>query len=127
MSKRRDYRGYRDLLVYQKAFRLALEIFDESRDFPRQEQYSLTDQLRRSSRSIVVNIAEAWKKRRYPKAFISKLSDCSAEQAETTVWLDFCLHHKYLPADRHEYFQSAYDEIGAMLHGMMDKPEKFLQ
>jgi four helix bundle protein len=83
------YHGYRDLKVYQLAYQLALEIHEITKSFPKEEKYSLTDQIRRSSRSIPTNLAEAWKKRRYEKAFISKLIDCAGEAGETEVWLDF--------------------------------------
>jgi len=82
-------RGHRDLKVYQTAYKLAMEIFHLSRGFPREELYSLTDQIRRSSRSVAANIAEGFRKRRYPNHFISKLTDCDAEATETQVWLDF--------------------------------------
>lgn len=83
-----EYRGFRDLKVYQKSYKAALEIFAISKTFPREEQYSLTDQIRRSSRSVPANIAEAWKKRRYSKLFVSKLIESSGEASETEVWLD---------------------------------------
>ncbi len=85
-------KGFRDLIVYQKAFDVAYQIFVFSKEFPKDEKYSLTDQIRRSSRSIAANIAEAWAKKIYPKAFISKLSDSLAEEFETEVWLDFCFN-----------------------------------
>ena len=94
------YRGYRDLHIYQLAYTLAMEIFQETRSFPPEEKHSLTDQIRRSSRSIPTNLAEAWKKRNYEKAFVSKLVDCSSEAAETEVWLDFPRDCGYLEEDR---------------------------
>lgn len=84
-------RTHRDLTVYQKAFDAALKIFEISKQFPKEETYSLTDQIRRSSRSVCSNLAEAWRKRRYEGAFISKLSDCEGEAAETQVWLEFAV------------------------------------
>ena len=84
----KEYRGYRDLLVFQKAYKLSLEVFKLTLQFPKEEKYSLTDQIRRSSRSIPANIAESWPKRIYPKMFINKLTDSLSEQAETEVWLD---------------------------------------
>lgn len=100
------YRGYKDLKVYQLAYALAMDIFQETKRFPPDERYSLTDQLRRSSRSITANLAEAWKKRKYEKAFVSKLVDCSGEAAEVEVWLDLSLDCGYLPKEKHEHFVS---------------------
>lgn len=119
------YNGYRDLKVYMLAYKLAREIFEETKRFPADEKFSLSDQIRRSSRSIPANIAEAWKKRRYPKLFISKLIDCAGEAGETEVWLDFARDAKYVSAEKYIYFTSNYDEINRMLYGMIDKPEKF--
>lgn len=88
MPKAQKYRGFKDLKIYQLAYKLAMEIFEESKMFPREEKYSLTGQIRRSSRSVPANIAEAWKKRKYKKAFVSKLIDAFAEAGETEVWLE---------------------------------------
>ena len=118
-------RGYRDLKVYQLAYKLAMEIFNESKAFPKEERYSLTDQIRRSSRSIAANIAEAFRKRRYPNMFVNKLSDSDAETAETQVWLDFSRDCGYLPQERHRELTEGYEEVGRMLGSMMATPEKF--
>ena len=126
MDKRREYRGYRDLAVYQLSYKLALRIHEITKSFPKEERYALTDQIRRSSRAIPAIIAEAWKKRRYPKAFVSKLSDASAEQAEVTVWLDFSKDFVYLKDVDYEELIAGYDEVGAMLHSMMESPRKFV-
>jgi len=91
-------RTFKDLIVHQKAFEQAMKIFEMTKGFPRIEQYSLTDQIRRSSRSVCVNIGEAWRKIRYPAHFVSKLTDADAEAMETMVWLDFSLHCCLLPA-----------------------------
>jgi four helix bundle protein len=120
-----DYRGYRDLKVYQLAYELAMEVFRETKSFPIEERYSLVDQLRRASRSIPVNIAEAWKKRKYEKMFVSKLVDCSGEAAEVEVWLDFSLDCAYLPKEKHDHFFGKYDEVNRMLYSMINQPEKF--
>jgi four helix bundle protein len=96
------YRGYRDLKVYQLAYTVALEIHKITKAFPAEEKYSLVDQMRRSSRSVTANLAEAWKKRRYEKAFISKLTDCASEAGETEVWLDFSKDLGYLSVDQHD-------------------------
>jgi len=121
----KQYNGYKDLKVYQRAYKLAMDIFYETKTFPAEEKYSLTDQIRRSSRSIPANIAEAWKKRRYSKMFISKLIDCAGEAGETEVWLDFAKDTSYLSIEKHEYFLSSYNEINRMLYSMIHKPEKF--
>ena len=118
-------RGHRDLKVYQLAYKLAMEIFYESKAFPKEERYSLTDQIRRSSRSVAANLAEAFRKRRYPNMFISKLFDSDAEATETQVWLDFCLDCGYLSRERHEQLIKGYEEVGKMLGGMIATPEKF--
>src|SRR5689334_9639858 len=90
-------RKHTDLDVYNRAFRAAMKIFEQSRKFPREERYSLTDQIRRSSRSICSNLAEAWRKRRYEAAFIAKLGDSEAEAAETQSWIQFAVECQYLP------------------------------
>jgi four helix bundle protein len=120
-----QYRGYKDLKVYKHSYELAMELFKETKRFPVEEKFSLTDQMRRSSRSIPANIAEAWKKRIYPKLFVSKLIDCAGEAGETEVWLDFAVDSKYLSVDRHNYFSNGYDEINRMLNSMINSPEKF--
>ena len=126
MSKGR-YRGYRDLKVYQLAYELALKIQEITKTFPKEEKYSLVDQIRRSSRSVPTNLAEAWKKRRYEKAFISKLIDCAGEAGETEVWLDFSKDFGYLNENKYSELIDKYDEVNRMLYGMMDKSEKFCQ
>ena len=119
------YNGYKDLKVYQLAYKLAIEIFEATKQFPPEERYSLTDQMRRSSRSIPANIAEAWKKRRYSKLFASKLIDCAGEAGETEVWLDFAKDAGYISTEKYFYFTESYDEVNRMLFSMIDKPEKF--
>ena len=91
--------SHRDLEVYRKGFDAAMEIFEFSKKFPKEETYSLTDQVRRASRSVCANLAEAWRKRRYQAAFVSKLSDSETEAAETQVWLEFAVKCGYLPRD----------------------------
>ncbi len=119
------YRGYRDLKVYQLAYKLAMELFHETHAFPKDEKYSLVDQIRRSSRSVPANIAEAWKKRDYPKVFVHKISDAAGEATETEVWLDFSYDCTYMKKKQYEYYRQGYDEINRMLHRMMSNPEKF--
>ena len=118
-------RGYRDLKVYQLAYKLAMEIFHLSKTFPKEEIYSLTDQIRRSSRSVAANLAEGFRKRRYPNMFVSKLTDCDAEGAETQVWLDFAFDCGYLSKKNRDRLTSGYEEVGRMLSGMMANPERF--
>ena len=118
-------KNYRDLNVYQLAFKSAMRIFELSKKWPKEERYSLTDQIRRSSRSICENIAEAWRKRRYPAHFVSKLSDSDAESAETEVWLDFAFHCGYLEKKDHTELRDDYDHICRMLTTMMNDPESW--
>jgi len=120
-----NYRGYKDLKVFQLSYKLALEIFQATKSFPSEEKFSLTDQIRRSSRSITANIAEAWKKRIYPKMFVSKIVDAAGEAGETEVWLDISKDSGYLSIEKYEDLISAYDEVNRMLFGMVEKPEKF--
>ena len=119
------YRGYRDLKVYRMGYQLALDIHEITKSFPIEERYSLVDQIRRSSRSIPANIAEAWKKRRYQKMFISKIIDAAGEAGETEVWLDFSRDLKYLKEDKYQELMNKYDEVNRMLYGMVDKADKF--
>jgi len=119
------YKGFRDLIVYQLAYRLAVEVFEITKSFPKEEKYSLTDQIRRSSRSVTSNIAEAWSRRKYPKSFVNKLIDALGEADESTVWLDFSKDFNYLDNERHSYFIAKYEEICKMLYSMIDKPDKF--
>jgi four helix bundle protein len=112
-----------DLDVYRKAFDVAMEAFHVSKAFPKEETYSLTDQMRRSSRSVCANLAEAWRKRRYEAAFISKLSDAESEAAETQVWLEFAVKCEYLDRDRAAHFYQTYDEVLRMLVSMINSPQ----
>ena len=118
--------GHRDLKVYQFAYKLAMEIFHLSKKFRREEIYSLTDQIRRSSRSVAANIGEGFRKRRYPNHFVSKLTDCDAEATETQVWIDFAFDCGYLSLENHEHLTQGYEEVGKMLFGMMAEPTKFV-
>lgn len=114
---------HQELDVYKKAFDLAIRIFDLSKNFPREETYSLTDQIRRSSRSICSNLAEAWRKRRYEAAFASKLSDAEGEAAETQTWLEFSVRCGYLERAIGKELFMAYDETIAMLVSMINQPQ----
>jgi len=102
-----------------------MEIFHESRKFPHEERYSLTDQIRRSSRSVPANISEGYRKKHYPKMFVSKLADADGEATETQVWLDFAHACGYLSEDRQLELRRGYEEVGRMLGGMITHPEKF--
>lgn len=121
----KEYKGFKDLIVYQLSYKLALEIFEITKTFPKEEKFSLVDQIRRSSRSIPSNIGEAWSKRRYPKFFVSKLIDADGEGSETTVWLDFSKDFGYLKLEKYEYFVAKYTEVSKMLNSMINKTEKF--
>ena len=125
MENSRVYRGFRDLRVYQLSFQLALDVFEISKSFPKEEKYALTDQLRRSSRAVDAIIAEAWAHRKYPKSFVSKLIDLKGEAAETEVWIDFATAHNYITGERQKSFIDSYDEIGRMLNSIITHPEKF--
>ncbi|NOQ25983.1 MAG: four helix bundle protein [Bacteroidales bacterium] len=114
-----------DLNVYQMAFKTALEIYEFSKTFPKEEKYSLTDQIRRSSRSVCANLAEAFRKRRYPKAFIAKLSDSEGEAAETQVWLEFSLNHNYINKVDFEKLNQDYNNIIGKLVIMSNQSEKW--
>ncbi len=119
-------RTHCELEVYRKAFEAAMRIFELSKGFPKEEIYSLTDQMRRASRSVCGNIAEAWRKRRYEGAFVSKLSDAETEAAETQVWLEFAVKCGYLPRDDGRTLYSTYDEILRTLVGMINHPETWI-
>jgi len=117
---------YKDLIVYQKAYKLAMDIFEESKKFPSEEKFSLTDQVRRSSRSVCANLAEAYRKRRYKAHFTSKLSDSETENTETEVWLNFSIDCKYLIQKKNADFISRNTEVGKMLWNMINNPDKFI-
>jgi len=116
----------KELKVYQFAFDAARTIFQMSKKFPKEETYSLTDQIRRSSRSVCANIGEGYRKRIYPKHFTSKMTDADGEATETSIWLDFALDCGYISAEEHAPLQGMYDEIGRMLNSMANNPERFL-
>jgi len=116
---------FKKLLAYQKAFDLAMSIFEISKTFPKEETYSLTDQIRRSSRSVNANISESYRKRRYSKHFISKLTDADGENSETSTWLDFALACKYISIEQHKSLSNQSIEIGKLINYMINNPEKF--
>jgi four helix bundle protein len=119
-------RGHRDLKVYQLAYKLAMQIFHESKCFPSEERYSLTDQIRRSSRSVTSNIAEGYRKRQYRNAFLSKMADADGEGAETQVWIDFARDCSYWSPELACQLTTGYEEVGRMLGSMIAQPDKFV-
>lgn len=123
MPEKKFVETFRELEVYKSAFKAALEIYDLSKSFPPEERYSLTSQVRDSSRSVCSAIAEAWGKRRYPKHFASKLTDSLSEAFETTCWLDFALNHTYIDERIYSDFIGRYKRICAQLNKMIDNPE----
>ncbi|HEY3402291.1 MAG TPA: four helix bundle protein [Ohtaekwangia sp.] len=120
-----EAKTFKDLTVYKKAFGLAMDIFEASKSFPKEEKYSLTDQIRRSSRSVAVCIAEAYRKRNYEAYFVSKTSDADMENSETRVWLDFALSCQYLNQELKERLESNSAEIGRLLNHMIENPAKY--
>lgn len=116
----------KELEVYKKAYKLAMEIFEISKLFPNEEKYALTSQIRRSSRSVCLNLREAWAKRRYEAHFINKLTDCDGENSETDSSLDFTLDCNYISLEKHRELTIKSKEIGRMLGAMLNNPETFL-
>ena len=125
MNKRRDIKHFRDLEVYQRAFKAAMRIYQLTKTFPPEERYSLVDQIRRASRSVCSNLAEAWRKRRYVAVFKNKVTDSMQEASETQCWLEFSLACGYMDQDAFENLDAEYEEIIAMLSSMEIKAEKF--
>ena len=118
-------RSHEELQVFQLAFQASMKIFELSKNFPKEEKYSLTDQIRRSSRSVCANLAEAFRKRKYPKYFVSKLMDCEGEAAETQVWLLYALKCGYIEANVKEELNDKYNQILGKLVVMGQYPEKW--
>lgn len=116
---------YQDLLLYKKSFSLAMEIFAVTKLFPKEERYSLTDQIRRSSRSVNICTIEAYRKRRYPNHFVSKLTDADMENSETQGWLEFSLACEYINREQYDGLLIQSNEIGRILQYMMTNPGKF--
>jgi len=117
--------NFKETTIYKKAFSLAMEIFDISKSFPKEEKYSLTDQVRRSSRSVCANLAEPYRKKRYPAHFVSKLTDCDAENSETNVWIDFAFACQHINQETKVSLSEKSDEVGRLLHHMINNPEKY--
>ncbi len=118
-DRKKVIRRHTDLAVYQRSFELAMNLFALSKHFPAEERYSLTGQVRRSSRSVSANITEAWRNRRYPAAFVAKLTDAEAEAAETQTWIAFAKECEYLAADEATSLHNAYDQLLGMLITMI--------
>jgi four helix bundle protein len=117
--------NFKQTKVYKLAFEQAMEIFSVTKGFPKEETYSLIDQIRRSSRSVCANLAEAYRKKIYPANFVSKITDCDAENSETGVWLDFSLASSYLNSEQHSILISRNEEIGRLLSHMRNNPDKY--
>ncbi|MEA2083614.1 MAG: four helix bundle protein [Thermodesulfobacteriota bacterium] len=121
-----NIRHYRELRVYQNAMAAAMNIFEITKAFPTEEKYSMVDQMRRSSRSVCANLAEAWRKRRYRAAFIAKLSDAESEACETQVWIEFALRCKYINQKTSNSLDNAYDQVIGQLVKMIQEADKWL-
>ncbi len=117
---------FKNLIAYKKAFSLAMDIFEITKLFPKEEKYSLVDQIRRSSRSVCACIGEAYRKRQYKAHFVAKISDADMENSETQVWLDFAISCGYLNKETHSELINKSHEIGRLLNSMIQKPEKYL-
>ncbi len=117
--------SFRDLTVYKKAFELSMLLFKESKNFPPEERFDLTSQIRRSSRSVCSNVGEGYRKRLYPAHFVSKCSDADMENSETQVWLDFALACEYITKEKYEDFLNRSEEIGRLLNHMIENPDKY--
>ncbi|MBW4577831.1 MAG: four helix bundle protein [Aphanothece sp. CMT-3BRIN-NPC111] len=123
---REAIRDHKDLEIYKMAFDAAMNIFEVSKKFPVEERYSLTDQIRRSSRSVCANLAEAWRKRRYEAAFVAKLNDCEAESAETQTWIQFAVKCNYLDIDTGRELYGTYNQVLSGLVNMINNPSPWL-
>ncbi len=117
---------YNDLIVYQKAYKLAMDIFEITKRFPPEEKFSLTDQIRRSSRSVCVNFVGAYRRRRYKAHFLAKLNDAETENAETQVWIDFSKDYKYITLEEYNDYTFRNNEVGKIIWHMIENPDKFI-
>lgn len=116
---------FKEITSYKKAFSQAMKIFQISKNFPKEETYSLTDQVRRSSKSVCANLAEAFRRKKYPAHFVSKLTDCDAKNSETLVWLDFCLSCVYIDQNKYDELTALNTEVRKLLHHMISNPENY--
>lgn len=126
VMERKAIVGHQDLRVYQMSFDAAMRIFELSKKFPVEERYSLTDQIRRSSRSVCANLAEAWRKRRYIAAFIAKLNDCESEAAETQTWIEFAVKCEYITVETGRELYTTYNQIIGSFVNMIRNPQPWL-
>jgi four helix bundle protein len=117
--------SFKDTKLYKKAFEQAMSVFELSKSFPKEERYSLTDQIKRSSRSVCANLAEAYRKKRYPAHFVLKLTDCDAENSETNVWIDFAFSCSYITSEQYDLQHVLNEEIGRLLYHIIHHPEKY--
>jgi len=125
MERKKKIRHFRDLEVYGRGFKAAMEIFQMTKAFPSDEKFSLVDQIRRSSRSVCSNLAEGWRKRRYPAMFKNKITDSMMEASETQCWLEFCLACKYIKKETFDKLDNEYEQIISMLNSMEMNADKF--
>ena len=116
---------FKETKLHQKAFTLAMDIFEVTKTFPKEEIYSLTDQIRRSSRSVCSSLAGAYRKKQYPAHFVAKVSDADMENSETSVWLDFSFHCNYITKEKYDELLLKNEEVGKLLHHMHHNPEKY--
>lgn len=126
LGSKKPIRSHRELEVYQLAIEASMKIFELSKSFPAEEKFSLTDQIRRSSRSVCANLAEAWRKRRYEGAFLNKLNDSEAEAAETQTWLEFAVKCDYLEPEIARELYKAYDQVLGKLVSMINNPSPWI-
>ncbi len=124
-NKKMSVYSFKETTVFKKSFLLAMQIFEISKSFPKEEKYSLTDQVRRSSRSVSANLAEAYRKKRYPAHFISKLTDCDAENSETGIWIEFAFACEYINTEIKQNLIFQNEEVGKLLFHMINNPEKY--
>ncbi len=124
--KKNSFKSHEDLAIFQLAFDVGMELFELSKKFPVEERYSLTDQIRRSSRSVCANMGEAWRKRRYKAAFIAKLNDCEAEAAETQIWIKFAVKCKYIDIEQGRKLYSTYNQVLSGLVNMINNPNHWI-
>ena len=125
MERKKDIHHFRDLVVYQRGFAVAMEIFTMTKTFPAEEKFSLVDQIRRSSRAVCSNLAEGWRKRRYPAVFKNKLTDSMMEASETQCWIEFCHACHYIKVEAFKHLDNEYEQIIAMLNSMEMNARKF--
>ena len=125
MQEKKIVKTYKDLNVFQQSYQLAMQIFEITKIFPKEEMYSLTDQIRRSSRSVPMNIVEGWAKRKYENVFLRHLNDANGSCEETKIWLDFSKDCRYIELNEYNKLMIQYNEVGAMFNSLMNKWQTF--